>query len=91
MYLRFGHRVIVEALMSDPLAKIVIPSNEVIASYKEAVGEIYQCVVHNVRAQAVLAAVGKYQDPGSFLQRVDAWSLRDIGVCFLPDHSHCFF
>jgi hypothetical protein len=41
MYLRFGRRVIVEALKSDPLAKIAIPSNEEIASYKEAVGAIY--------------------------------------------------
>jgi hypothetical protein len=41
VYLRFGHRVIVEALKSDSLAKIAIPSNEEIASYKEAVGAIY--------------------------------------------------
>ncbi len=41
MYLRFGRRVIVEALKSDPLAKIAIPSNEEITSYKEAVGAIY--------------------------------------------------
>jgi len=41
MYLRFGRRVIVEALKSDPLARIAIPSNEEIASYKEAVGAIY--------------------------------------------------
>jgi len=44
-------------------------------------------VVHNGWAQAVLAAVGKYRDPGSFLQRVDAWSLRDVGVCFLPGRT----
>jgi len=41
MYLRFGHRVIIEALKIDPLAKIVILSNEEIASYQEAVGAIY--------------------------------------------------
>jgi len=41
MYLRFGHRVIVEALKNDPLAKIAIPSNEEIALYKEAIGAIY--------------------------------------------------
>jgi hypothetical protein len=41
MYLRFGRRVIVEALKNDPLAKIAIPSNEEITSYKEAVGAIY--------------------------------------------------
>jgi len=41
MYLRFGRRVIIEALKSDSLAKIAIPSNEDIASYKEAVGAIY--------------------------------------------------
>jgi len=35
MYMRFGRRVIVEALKSDPLAKIEI------ASYKEVVGVIY--------------------------------------------------
>ena len=41
MYLRFGRRVIVEALKSDPLAKIAIPSNEEIALYKEVIGAIY--------------------------------------------------
>ena len=41
MYLRFGCRVIVEALKSDPLATIAIPSNEKIALYKDAVGAIY--------------------------------------------------
>jgi len=41
MYLRFGRRVIVEALKIDPLTKIAIPSNEEIASYQEAVGAIY--------------------------------------------------
>jgi hypothetical protein len=41
MYLRFGRRVIVEALKSDPLAKIAIPSNEEIALYKEAIGALY--------------------------------------------------
>jgi hypothetical protein len=41
MYLRFGRRVIVEALKSDSLAKIAIPSNEIIVSYQEAVGMIY--------------------------------------------------
>jgi hypothetical protein len=41
MYLRFGLRVIVEALKSDSLAKIAIPSNEDIMSYQEAVGAIY--------------------------------------------------
>jgi len=41
IYLRFGRRVIVEALKSDSLTKIAIPSNEDIASYKEAVGAMY--------------------------------------------------
>ena len=41
MYLRFGRRVIVEALKSDALAMIVIPSEEIIVSYQEAVGAIY--------------------------------------------------
>jgi len=41
MYLRFGHPMIVEALKSDSLAKIAIPLNEDIASYKDAVGAIY--------------------------------------------------
>ena len=41
MYLRFGHRVIIEALKSDSLAKIAIPLNEEIASYKEAIGAMY--------------------------------------------------
>jgi hypothetical protein len=41
MYLRFGCRVIVEALKIDPLTKIVIPSNEEIASCQEVVGAIY--------------------------------------------------
>jgi hypothetical protein len=41
MYLRFGRRMIVEALKSDSLAKIAILSNEKIASYKEAVGAMY--------------------------------------------------
>ena len=41
IYLRFGHRVIVEALKSDSLTQIVIPSNEKIASYKEIVGAMY--------------------------------------------------
>jgi len=41
MYLRFGRRVIVEALKCDSLTQIVIPSNEKIASYKEAVGVMY--------------------------------------------------
>jgi len=36
MYLRFGHRLIVEGLKSDSLAKIAIPSNEDISSYQEA-------------------------------------------------------
>ena len=43
-----------------------------------------RCVVHNGWAQAVVAAVGKYRDPGSLLQWVDAWSLRDIDLCILP-------
>jgi hypothetical protein len=37
MYLLFGHRLIFKALKSDSLAKIAIPSNEDIASYKESV------------------------------------------------------
>jgi len=41
MYLRFGRRVIVEALKSDALAMIAIPSEEIIMSYQEAVGAIY--------------------------------------------------
>ena len=41
MYLRFGRRVIVEALKSGALAMIAIPSEEIIASYQEAVGAIY--------------------------------------------------
>ena len=41
MYLRFGRRVIVEALKNDPLARVAIPSNAEITSYKEAVGAIY--------------------------------------------------
>jgi len=41
MYLRFGRYMIVKAFKSDSLAKIVIPSNEEIVSYKEAVGAIY--------------------------------------------------
>ena len=41
MYLRFGHRVIIKALKSDSLAKIAIPLNEEIASYKEAIGAMY--------------------------------------------------
>jgi hypothetical protein len=41
MYLHFGRHVIVEALKSDSLAKIAIPSNKDITSYKEAVGAIY--------------------------------------------------
>jgi hypothetical protein len=41
MYLRFGRRVIVEALKSDSLAKIPIPLNEDIMLYHEAVGAIY--------------------------------------------------
>jgi len=41
MYLRIGHRVIVEALKSDPLATIAIPSNEKIALYTDAVGAMY--------------------------------------------------
>jgi hypothetical protein len=41
MYLRFGRRVIVDALKSDSLAKIAIPLNEDIMSYQVAVGAIY--------------------------------------------------
>ncbi len=41
MYLRFGRRVIIEALKSDSLAKIAIPLNEEIALYKEAAGAMY--------------------------------------------------
>jgi hypothetical protein len=41
MYLRFSRRVIVKALKSDALAMIAIPSEEIIASYQEAVGAIY--------------------------------------------------
>ena len=41
-------------------------------------------MVHKGRAQAVLAAVGKYQDPGLFLQWVDEWSLRDLVFVFCP-------
>ena len=41
MYLRFGRRVVVKALMSDSLAKIAIPSTKEIAPYKEAIGMIY--------------------------------------------------
>jgi len=41
MYLRFGRRMIVEVLKSDSLAKIAIPLNEDIATYKDAVGAIY--------------------------------------------------
>ena len=81
MYLSFGRRVIVEALKSDSLPKIAIPCR-----WRDEPAPI-RCVVHNGWAQAVLAAVGKYQD------RLDAWSLCDTGLCFLPlrDHSHCLF
>jgi hypothetical protein len=41
MYLRFGRHVIVEALKSDALAMIAIPSEEITVSYQEAVGAIY--------------------------------------------------
>jgi hypothetical protein len=41
MYLRFGRRVIVDALKSDSLAKIAIPLNKDIMSYQVAVGAIY--------------------------------------------------
>jgi hypothetical protein len=41
MYLCFGCCVIIEALKSDAFAMIVIPSEEIIASYQEAVGVIY--------------------------------------------------
>ena len=41
MYLCYGCRVIVEAMKSDSLAKIAIPSNEDIASYQEAIGAMY--------------------------------------------------
>jgi hypothetical protein len=97
MYLRFGHCVIVEALKSDSLAKIAIPLNE---HHRVTPGSRWRnlpapirCVIHNGRAQAVIVAVGEYQDPGLLLQRVDAWSLRDINLCILPcrDHSYCLF
>jgi len=38
--------VIVEALKSDSLAKIAIPSNKDITSYKDAVGAIYSLLSH---------------------------------------------
>jgi hypothetical protein len=41
MYLRFGRHVIFKALKSDALTMIVIPLEEIIASYQEAVGAIY--------------------------------------------------
>jgi hypothetical protein len=41
MYLRFGCRIIVEALKNDSLAKICIPSTENIAVYKQAVSTVY--------------------------------------------------
>jgi hypothetical protein len=69
MYLRFGRRLIAEALKSDSLAKIAIPSNKEIesqGSHWRNLPASIQCVVHNGWAQAVLAAVGKYRDPGLF-------------------------
>ena len=39
-------------------------------------------MVHNGWAQALLAAVRQYQNSGSFLQWVDAWSQCDISLCF---------
>jgi hypothetical protein len=41
MNLCFCHHLIVEALKSDSLAKLVIPSNEEITTYKEAVDVLY--------------------------------------------------
>jgi hypothetical protein len=41
MYLRFGCRVIVEALKNDSLAKICIPSAKEVAAYKQAIGMAY--------------------------------------------------
>jgi hypothetical protein len=41
MYLRFGLRIIVEALKNDSFAKICIPSAEDITVYKQAIGTVY--------------------------------------------------
>ena len=77
MYLRLGRHTIVEALKSDSLAKIAIPSNEDIESYKETIDAM---PFHYFQQSGNT----EIQDPGSFLQQVDAWSLRDISLCFLP-------
>ena len=65
MYLCYGCRVIVEAMKSDSLAKIAIPSNEDIESYKETIDAM---PVHYFQQ----SGNSEIQDPGSFLQQVDA-------------------
>jgi hypothetical protein len=41
MYLRFGRRIIIEALKNNSLSKITIPGSEDIVVYQQAVGAIY--------------------------------------------------
>jgi hypothetical protein len=65
MYLRLGRHTIVEALKSDSLAKIAIPSNEDIESYKETIDAM---PFHYFQQSGNT----EIQDPGSFLQQVDA-------------------
>ena len=65
MYLRLGRHTIVEALKSDSLAKIAIPSNEDIESYKETI----DAMPFHYFEQSGNTEI---QDPSSFLQQVDA-------------------
>jgi hypothetical protein len=67
MYLHIGRRAIVKALEIYSLAKIAIPSNEEIVSYKEAIGVIYP-LLSDVWStmDGLKATVGQHQDPGLF-------------------------
>jgi hypothetical protein len=65
MYLLLFRRTTIEALKSDSLAKIAIPSNEDIESYKETIDVV---PVHYFQQSGNT----EIQDPGLFLQQVDA-------------------
>ena len=96
MYLLFGRHVIIEALKSDSLAKIVIPPNNEIMSYKEAIGVIY-LLLFDVWSTMDGIKLYLQQSSKTEIQACfyNGWMHGhcDIRLCFLLqwDHSHCLF
>ena len=86
MYLRFGCRVIVEALKNDSLPKIAIPSNEEIASFKEVIGTIYLLLSDVWSTMNGLKLYLHQQSDNTKMQALsyNGWMHGQFGACFLP-------